>query len=167
MKKQFIFGVFIFASLWSGMALMSDASASGASERTPKYLAYVFTPKTADFERRYHTGTDNAYNSDWEYPLWSPYDWAQNPQQAQSVIDGFYYNNVIERQYVDRKTQTPVIEVGQTWLNMSGRDKMRTVKFIAYAFGYNTQNDVIELTLKRNNTCHPMGIYANGRVQLF
>ena len=134
--------------------------------RTSKTLAYFFTPKYADMDRRYHTGLDNAYNSDWEYPYWTPYDWAQNEQTARVIIEGFFKNGVIERYYIDPVTKTRVLAVGQTWLDMSGRDKRRVVKFMAFAYGADQRSEAIELVLHRNKECYPMGIYIDGDVQL-
>ena len=136
-------------------------------ERTPKAFAYLFTPDEADLDRRYHTGWDNAYNSDWEYPYWSPYDWARDDDTARRIYNNFFNTGVLERQCVDWNSETPMLQMGQTWLDMSGRDKRRVVKFVAFVTGVEARGEAMELVLHRNQICHPMGVYANGQVQLY
>ena len=146
------------------MVLGSFSSAYAGRDLTPKFLEYLFTPAPKDLNRPYMVHKRDAYDSDWEYPHWSPYEWARDVGTAQDVIEQFYATGVLRDQYVD--DGTPILQVGQTFLELSGRDQRRVVKFVAFAFGVDglTGNGVMEICLERKG--EPLGLYSQGLVQL-
>ncbi len=124
---------------------------------------YFFTPAEDDHDRHYMNEWKNAYDSDWEY-RWSPRMWADDVEAAQGVIDGFYKSGILKDQYVD--DGVPVIQVGQRFLDLSGRDQRRVVKFVAYAFDIDGFNNTGAMNIVLERECVPLGVYSQGKVQL-
>lgn len=110
-------------------------------------------------DRVYLQSHQNVYDSDWS-DYWSPLDWADSSEGAQAVIDNFYAKNVLADQYIDNGA--PILEVGQTFLEMSGQEQRRVIKFVAFAFGI---NGAMQVQLDRKDT--PIGLYSDGKVQLY
>lgn len=112
-------------------------------------------------ERPYMNRWENAYDSHWENKTWQPSDWIDEGQTVQGVIDGFYNSGILTDQYYN--DNTPVIEVGYPFLELSGRDQRRLAEFIAYAFNLKG-NDTMQIVLKYKRA--PLGTYSHGMLQL-
>ena len=148
-------------SVLSGLFLFLSVVNSAHADRRP---GYFFDCGQDVHDRVYLQSNENAYDPTWN-DRWSPVHWANSAESAQTVIDNFYAKNVLHDQYLD--DGTPVLEVGQGFLALSSQDQRRVVRFVAYAFGVDgfAGRGTMYVQLDRKDT--PLGLYNNGRVQLY
>ena len=129
-------------------------------------LGLMVWPAHADdsFKRPYMYDWRNDYSSYTQNHYWTPAHWVSEEKSTQEVVDGFYRSGIITDQYYDGNI--PVLEVGHSFLELSTRDRHRVVAFMDYAFNLKAAKggNIIEIYLKRNEI--PLGLYAQGRLQL-
>lgn len=107
------------------------------------------------------------HNSRWADDEWEPQDWIEsrggNPM---NVINGFYDAGIITDQYFD--DDIPVLEVGQTFIELGAKDKRRVVAFIDDVFGVtqNTKAGVIVIYLDHKGGDVPIGEFNKNGLQL-
>lgn len=96
---------------------------------------------------------------------WRPQEWIDAKGSAKAVMDGLYSARIVTDQY--ESGGVPVLEVGQGFMDLSGRDKRRVAAFIDYAFGItkNTEAGVFYIYHFADDE-NPVGIYGHGGLQL-
>jgi len=153
--------LFVFALFFVTFVPVQDAFA----RHKHTFLSPLFTPEEDDHDDHYLHEGKYAYDSDWENG-WNPLMWAESYDEAQTLVDQFYADGVVVDQYMN--DEKPCLEVGQRFLELSGRDQRRVVKFMAYAFDVDgfSQDGAVNVVLKRAGRVHDVGVYSQGRVQL-
>ena len=154
MKKAYL-------SVLTGIFLSAAMASPADAERRP---GYFFDCGKDVHDRMYLQSNENAYDSAWN-DSWKPVDWADSAESAQAVIDNFYARRVLTDQFLNR--DTPVLEVGQGFIDLSSQDQRRVVRFVAYAFDIDglTGNGAMQVQLDRKDA--PVGLYNRGKVQLY
>jgi hypothetical protein len=74
---------------------------------------------------------------------WSPQEWIDSKGSATAVVDGLYEAGIITDQWTHYRTGVPIIEVGQGFMRLGGKDKRRVMEFMDYTY---------KLTEKYNGT---------------
>ena len=106
----------------------------GFSAKATDFGDYVWGPPHQDSVRPYLEEAKLPQNSRWQDDQWTPQDWIDSRGgSASAVIDGFYEAGILTDQYLD--DDVPILEVGQTFLELGAQDKRRVVAFIDEVFG--------------------------------
>lgn len=105
------------------------------------------------------------HNVQWRDDDWQPQDWIAERGSAKAVMDGLYDAQIVTGQYTDRGV--PVLEVGQGFMDLSGRDKRRVVKFVDHAFSVtaNSPSGVFYVYHMADDN-NPIGVYGRDGLQL-
>jgi len=113
----------------------------------------------------YYKGAKIPHNNQWDNDDWRPEHWVESKGSAQAVIDGFYDEGVIVRQYEDK---VPVLEVGKPFLRLSPPDQRRVAEFIDYAFQITqgTEHGVFYITIDGKKGQQLLGVYSEHGLQL-
>ena len=93
---------------------------------------WIWGPPNTDPVRPYLEEGKIPHNSQWADDEWEPQMWIEDRGSAKAVIDGFYAAGVVTDQYIDHGM--PVLEVGQTFLELSGQEKRRVAAFFDHVF---------------------------------
>ena len=105
------------------------------------------------------------HNSQWADDEWEPQDWVDsrggNPM---AVINGFYDAGIITDQYFD--DEKPVLEVGQTFLDLGSKDKRRVVAFVDEVFGVTKFSEAGTIFIYFHEDDLPIGEFNKGGLQL-
>lgn len=126
-----------------------------------------FKPHLEDPKMPHNTQWQNGLYNDED---WHPDNWIKAKGSMRAVLDGFYKNDIIREQDVDY--ETPVLIVGDGYMNLSGQEKRRVAAFIDYAFQV-TNSTPVEMYLiyyARTKTIfgrgRPIGMYTPKGLQL-
>ena len=113
----------------------------------------------------YMKGPKIPHNNQWDNDEWRPEHWVEAKGSAQAVIDGFYDEGVIVRQYEDK---VPVLEVGKPFLRLSPPDQRRLVEFIDYAFEItqSQEHGVFYIVIDGKKGQKLLGLYSKHGLQL-
>lgn len=115
------------------------------------------------------------HNTQWQNGLydhddWHPENWIRAKGSMRAVLDGFYKNDIIREQDVD--DATPILVVGDGFMNLSGQEKRRVTAFIDYAFQVTNSSSVGMYSIYYHRTDNlfgrgrPIGMYTPAGLQL-
>jgi hypothetical protein len=108
--------------------------------------------------------TTDISTSAWAGPDWNPQGWIDSRGgSAKAVIEGFYSAGIVTDQYFKRGT--PVLEVGQKFLELSREDKHRVCAFIDTVFGVTAQGGVFMIEFDKYYNV-PVGVFTAQGLQL-
>lgn len=126
---------------------------------------FIWGMPNHDEVRPYLEEAKIPHNSQWADDEWSPQDWIDsmggNPM---NVIQGFYDAGIITDQYFD--DEKPVLEVGQTFLDLGSKDKRRVVAFVDEVFGVTKFNGAGTIFILFHEDDLPIGEFNKDGLQL-
>ncbi len=105
------------------------------------------------------------HNTQWERDDWEPEDWIASKGSAKRVVDGLYAGNIITKQYEDGN-DTPILEVGQGFMDLSAQDKRRVVMFVDHAFQVTSTAPDGMFYIYHQKSDEPLGLYTKQGLQL-
>lgn len=100
----------------------------------------------------------------WERDEWRPQDWIDSRGSADAVIRGMFREGVIYSQRSDG--DIPVLVAGQTFLDLSMRDKIRVARFLDHVYGISRNSENGLMRIVDFATGQPIGIYTSAGLQL-
>ena len=104
------------------------------------------------------------HNSQWDDDEWSPQMWIDaRGGDVLSVINGFYKAGIVVDQYSN--AEGPVLEVGQTFLELSDLEKQHMVAFFDYVFGITTGEGPGVIQVLFHEETYPLNLY-DGRLMV-
>ena len=125
---------------------------------------YIWGPPKSDLVRPYLRTAKIPHNSQWADDQWTPQDWIDDRGSAEAVIDGFYASEIITDQYSEG--ETPVLEVGQRFLDLSPQDKRRVVGFFDDVFGVTGGAPDGAMLIYFHNDDEHVGVFNKDGLQL-
>ncbi|MCC6597554.1 MAG: hypothetical protein IT559_02045 [Alphaproteobacteria bacterium] len=156
---------FIFQVIAALFVTISPPAAQAQSVKAElaQFGKWIWGPPSADPTRPYLEGARLPNNSQWAEDEWTPQAWIDSRGSAAAVIEGFYETDIITDQYTDG--DTPVLEVGQRFLDLSGQDKRRVAAFFDDTFGItNTEKGLFLIRFEKRSV--PVGIFTKQGLQL-
>ncbi len=95
----------------------------------------------------------------WDDDTWTPEAWIKDAGDEKRIMRDFYATGIIIEQYEDRDN-IPVLEVGDKFIQLSGVDQRRILKFIDYIFEITSseENGMFYIYYTKNSK-EPLGIY--------
>lgn len=132
----------------------------GCTEQTGRF---VWGPPNAESVQAVLQSEKDFTASPWARQDWHPQGWLDSRGgSAKTVIEGFYEAGIVTDQYFDKGT--PVLEVGQKFLELSREDKHNVTAFIDETFGITRQQGAIKLVFYKYDL--PVGIFTAQGLQL-
>lgn len=116
-----------------------------------------------DFSRRHMNDAKTPHNYQWEND-WSPQGWIDERGSAEALLEDFYKMNIITGQYDE--DDVPVLEVGQGWIDLSARERLRVLKFVDYMYAITETVPDGTILLYHHKTKKPIGVYTVHGLQL-
>lgn len=99
-------------------------------------------------------------------PHWSAQDWIESSSSSpQQTIQGFYDAGIITDQ--NSEGEIPVIEVGQAFLDLSNRDKLRIIAFMDHVYGITAQNKDGIIYIEDRRFKGQIGVYTLDGLNMF
>lgn len=129
-----------------------------------QWQEYIWGPPNTDPVRPYLRTAKVPHNSQWADDEWSPQDWIDDRGSAEAVIDGFYAAEIITDQYDEG--DTPVLEVGQRFLDLSPQEKRRVVSFFDDVFGITSGTPNGVMLIYFHNDEEHVGVFNKDGLQL-
>lgn len=153
-----------FVAILSFFAVFMLTCAPHAEARSKSWLRWVFTPPVPDFETTYlYDGkTPHAYT--WADESWTPDDWTQARGSDKGVMDDLYAAGIITDQY--EKGNMPVLEVGQSFMQLSNEDKHKVAAYVDDVLGITAAGTDGAFMLIRQGRNAPIGLYTKAGLQL-
>jgi hypothetical protein len=104
------------------------------------------------------------HNSQWAGDPWEPSDWKNAAGSSNPTIQKLYAANIITDQY--REDDTPVLEVGHSFMRLAGEDQRRVASFFDQAYGITKSDPNAAIYVYYKVTDEPIGIYTLNGLQL-
>ncbi len=126
---------------------------------------YIVGPPNTNQTQPYLNGAKIPHNTQWRDDDWRPEDWVETKGSIDAVMKGFYDNDVIVDQ--DVENGIPVLEVGETFLRLSDREKRHVAAFIDYVYEITsrTENGMFLIVYDKWDDT-PLGLYTAQGLQL-
>lgn len=102
------------------------------------------------------------HNMQWEDESWTPQSWIDDRGGEVALMDGFYKDGIVTDQFT--KKDTPVLEVGRTFMSLSAPDKRKVLATVDYIFGM-TQAGKGMFSIQDHDSGKVIGIYTKQGVQ--
>ncbi len=107
----------------------------------------------------YLGGQKIGQRSLWDGDDWTPEAWIKDAGDAKRIMHDFYASNIVTGQYSD-SDNIPVLEVGAGFMQLSGFDKQRVLKFIDHVFEITTaEENGMFYVIYDENKKEPVGIF--------
>lgn len=107
----------------------------------------------------YLGGQKIGQRSLWDGDGWTPEAWIKDAGDAKRIMHDFYSANIVTGQYSD-KDNIPVLEVGAQFMQLSGIDKQRVLKFIDHVFEITTaEENGMFYVIYDENKKEPVGVF--------
>ncbi len=94
---------------------------------------------TGDFEP-YFGEERIRQRSLWDGDTWTPEAWIIDAGDEKRVMRSLYEAGIVTDQY-KKKGSVPVLEVGETFVQLSGLDQRRVLQFVDYVFEITTSEE--------------------------
>ena len=144
--------------------VLSILSASAEAGPKPSIFFWWESHWEQDPARPYLDEAKIPHNARWDRDTWKPEDWAEAKGGAREMIEELYLQGILTDQYTD--DDIPVLEVGQGFMNLSGQERLRVVKFIDHVFEVTTSQENGMFYLYHHRKEKPIGIYTKHGLQL-
>lgn len=94
----------------------------------------------------------------WDNDTWTPQDWIDNPGDEKIILRDFYSLGILKEQYT--RKGTPVLDVGEKFIQLSGFDQRRVLEFVDYVFQITAaKEDGVFIVYYDKNKKQPLGVY--------
>ena len=156
MRKILIFNVFIcFLAVFFSVE----------GQAVERFGKFIWGPPKSDFVRPYLEEAKLPHNSQWADDEWSPQDWIDaRGGSVIAVVNGFYSAGIIKDQYFD--DDVPVLEVGQTFIDLSGQEQRRVVAFMDDVFGVTSSSKAGVIEIEFHDDNKSVGLFTKDGLQL-
>jgi len=143
------FAVFSIGFSEMAMAKKSGGMAWGGSSKIGS--AKEFIPYFGEEQIR-HRGL-------WDNDEWTPESWLREEDDDKRIMRDFYEYGIVTKQYQNSKN-IHVLEVGDTFVQLSGLDQRRVLQFVDYVYQITEghKNGMFYVYLKGVKD-EPMGLY--------
>lgn len=118
----------------------------------------------SSFVRPYLEEGKTPINSRWDDGQWRPHEWVVARGSAQAVIDGFYEADIVTDQYLD--DGTPVLEVGQGFLDLSAIEQRRVTAFMDHVFHVTAAHEKNSYLIVFEDNGQAVGVFTPQGLQL-
>lgn len=106
----------------------------------------------------------HPHNTQWDNSDWIPEHWSKQRKDALTTIEGFYFANVLNRQYYE--DGLAIVEVGPGFYKLSGQDVRRLMKLIDSTYEVTTSKENGMFMLYDGQSNDPIGSYTKYGLQL-
>ena len=108
------------------------------------------------------------HNTEFADDPWTPQEWINAKGSATAVVDGFYKAGIVTDQSSEGNWSggAPVIEVGQGFMRLSGRDKRRVIKFMDETFKMTDTSPAHTILIRHKASGDSIGVYTLEGLQL-
>jgi len=95
----------------------------------------------------------------WDNDDWTPEAWIKDAGDEKRIMRDFYATGIVVKQYED-SDDIPVLEVGDTFIQLSGIDRRRVLQFIDHVFEItkSEENGMFYVFYSEHDS-EPFGIY--------
>ena len=140
---------------------------AGPAKADPKPWVFGWWPEhfqNQDF-RPYLEGPKIPHNSQWDRDTWAPEDWITHGGGERAVMDDLMRSNIITGQDVDDEG-VPILKVGRGFINLSGQEKRRVVRFVDHVFGMTKKTNNGMFYLYYTDIKKVVGVYTRHGLQI-
>ncbi len=122
--------------------------------------------KNLDF-KPYLGNQQISQRSLWDDDQWTPEAWIKDAGDAKRIMRDFYAYDIVSDQYVGDE-DIPVLEVGETYMRLSGLDRRRVLQFVDHVFGITKgEEDGMFYVYYRELDDDPLGVYNKYGLQQY
>lgn len=169
MRFFFIFQFLVLSVLVVSVSSVQADQSTYKQETTlgemAKYKKYFWARPSHDETRVYLNRAKLPHNSQWDSDEWKPQDWVDaRGGSVEAVVNGFYSAGIVTDQYYD--DATPVLEVGQRFLDLSELEKRRVAAFFDHVFQVTTGSEGKLFYIYFHKNDIPLGIFNSDGLQL-
>ena len=140
----------VLAVFWFGTPTSSHANTKSWTWWPKNWENMSFEP--------YIGGEKIIQRSLWDNDEWTPEKWINDAGDEKRIIHDFYKTKIITNQHTDNDN-IPVLEVGETFIQLSNLDRRRVLKFIDHVFDVTAEKDGMFFVFYTENKHKPLGIY--------
>lgn len=115
-------------------------------------------PVKHDF-KPYLADQDIRKRSLWDNDNWKPQDWIDAVGGNKAVLNDFYDDGILTEQYTDGDN-LPVLEVGETFMQLSSLDQRRVLQVVDHIFEITSSEENGSFYVYHHEKkSHPLGMY--------